>query len=142
MGERAYLSTAAALLAHVLCALGELEEAERFSRISEETSAPEDSFSQVLWRSGRAKIRVRRGQPVEAEALAREAVALAAKTDLLNTQGDTLADLAEVLSFSNRRTEAASVLEDAAERFERKGNTVSLERVRRLADELQSASPA
>jgi tetratricopeptide (TPR) repeat protein len=136
MGERAYLSTAAALLAHALCALGELEEAERFSRISEETSAPEDSFSQVLWRSGRAKIRARRGEQDEAELLAREAVALAEKTDLLNTRGDTLADLAEVLSLSGQRVEAVRVLEQAAERFERKGNLVSLERVRGLAQQV------
>jgi tetratricopeptide (TPR) repeat protein len=142
MGERAYLSTAAALLAHALCALDELDEAERFSRVSEETSAPEDVFSQVLWRTGRAKIRARQGEAVEAEALAREAVALAEKTDLLNTQGDTLADLAEVLSSSNRREEAASVLEQAAAVFQRKGNLASLDRVRRLARELEPAGSA
>jgi predicted ATPase/class 3 adenylate cyclase len=142
MGERAYLSTAAALLAHALCALHELDEAERFSRVSEETSAPEDVFSQVLWRTGRAKIRARQGEAVEAEALAREAVELAEKTDLLNTQGDTLADLAEVLSSSNRREEAASVLEHAAEVFQRKGNLASLDRVRRLARELEPAGSA
>jgi tetratricopeptide (TPR) repeat protein len=142
MGERAYLSTAAALLAHALCALDELDEAERFSRFSEDNSAPEDVFSQVLWRSGQAKIRVRRGEPAEAEALAREAVALAENTDLLNTQGDTLADLAEVLSLSHRPDDAASVLGQAADRFERKGNLVSLERARRLARDLQPASPA
>ncbi len=133
MGERAYLSTAAALLAHALGELDELEEAERFSRVSEEASSPEDIFSQVLWRSGRAKIRARRGELAEAESLAREAVELAEKTDLLNTQGDTLADLAEVLGLAGRTAEAASVLEEAAERFERKGNLASLERVRALA---------
>jgi predicted ATPase/class 3 adenylate cyclase len=133
LGERAYLSTAAALLAHALGDLDELEEAERFSRISEEASSPEDVFSQVLWRSGRAKIRARRGELAAAETLAREAVVLAEKTDLLNTQGDTLADLGEVLALAGRHAEAASVLEQAAERFERKGNLASLERVRALA---------
>jgi tetratricopeptide (TPR) repeat protein len=133
LGERAYLSTAAALLAHALGDLDELEEAERFSRISEEASSPEDVFSQVLWRSGRAKIRARRGELAEAETLAREAVALAEKTDLLNTQGDTLADLGEVLALAGQHAEAASVLELAAERFERKGNLASLQRVRALA---------
>jgi tetratricopeptide (TPR) repeat protein len=136
MGERAYLSTAAALLTHALCALGELDEAERFSRVSEDASAPEDLFSQVLWRSGRAKIRARRGELDEAESLAREAVALADKTDLLNVQGDTLADLAEVLSLAGRHAEAVSALEQAAARFERKGNLVSLERVRGLTRSL------
>ena len=133
MGERAYLSTAAALLAHTLYAEGEHDEAERFSRVSEEAAASEDVFSQVLWRSARAKIHARRGELAEAETLAREAVALADRTDMLNTQGDTLANLGEVLSLANRPDEAVSVLEQAASCFEKKGNSVSLEQVRARA---------
>jgi predicted ATPase/class 3 adenylate cyclase len=140
-GERAYLSTAA-VMAHALVELGELDEAEHFSRVSEQASSPEDVFSQVLWRSGRAKIQARRGELTEAEGLAREAVALAEQTDLLNTRGDTLADLAEVLLLGGRSADAASVLDQAAERFERKGNLVSLERVRSLARGVASATPA
>jgi predicted ATPase/class 3 adenylate cyclase len=136
MGERSYLSTAAALLAHALCAQGELDEAEGFSRVSEGAAARDDAFSQVLWRAARAKIRARRRQPAEAEALAREAVARVEKTDLLNTQGDTLADLAEVFMLAGRRTDAAEALEQAAEVFERKGNLTSLDKVRRTAREL------
>jgi predicted ATPase/class 3 adenylate cyclase/tetratricopeptide (TPR) repeat protein len=140
MGERGYLSTAAALLAHALCALGELDEAERFSHTSEDAAAPEDAFTHVLWRSARAKIRARRGDLAEAEALGREAVARAEKTDLLNTQGDTLADLAEVLALAGRPAEAAAVLEQAAEVFERKGNLTSLARARRTARELAASA--
>ena len=55
--------------------------------------------------------------------------------DLLNTQGDTLADLAEVLTLAHRPAEAVSALQAAAERFERKGNRVSLERARELGAE-------
>ena len=77
MGERGYLSSAAALLAHALAGRAELDEAERFSRTSEDAAAADDAFSQVLWRSARAKIRARRGELAEAEALAREAVAVA-----------------------------------------------------------------
>jgi tetratricopeptide (TPR) repeat protein len=130
MGERAYLSSAAALLAHTLSAEGELDEAESFSRVAEDATAPDDVFSQVLWRTARAKIRARRGELAEAEALAREAAALVEKTDLLNVQGDTLATLGEILLLSGQPDEAASVLEQAGSRFERKGNTVSLARVR------------
>ena len=133
MGERAYLSSAAALLAHTLHAEGELDEAEAFSRIAEDATAPSDVFSQVLWRAARAKIHARRGALPEAEALAREAVALVERTDLLNVQGDTFVALGEILSLSDRPAEAAAALEQAARRFERKGNTVSLERVRALA---------
>ena len=142
MGERGYLSTAAALLAQALYAQGDLGEAERFSRVSEDAAAPEDVFSQVLWRSARAKIRARRGETTEAEALAREAVELADRTDMLNTQGDALVDLGEALSLAQRPAEAVSAFEQAAERYERKGNRVSLERARALAREVAPARPA
>ncbi len=136
MGERGYLSSVAALLAHALSARGELDEAERFSRASEDAAAAEDAFSHVLWRSARAKIRARRGELVEAEALAREAVAIAEHTDFLNTHGDTLADLGEIVALAGRPAEAAAVLEQAAEILERKGNLASLERVRLAEEEL------
>jgi C4-dicarboxylate-specific signal transduction histidine kinase len=62
------------------------------------------------------------------------------KTDFLNTQGDTLADLAEVLALAGRPAEAAAVLEQAAEVFERKGNLTSLDRARRTARELAASA--
>jgi predicted ATPase len=138
MGELSYLSSAAALLAHALCAEGQLAEAERFSRTSEDAAARDDAFSQILWRAARAKIRAQAGDLAEAEALGREAVARAGETDMLNTQGDTLADYAEVLSLAGRRDEAASALEQAAELFMRKGNIASLERVAKSTRELPS----
>ena len=55
-------------------------------------------ISQVLWRTARAKIRAESGDTEGAEALAREAVRLAEATELLNTQGDALLDLASVLA--------------------------------------------
>src|SRR5207247_3753227 len=61
MGERGFLSTIAGMLAHVLCALGEYNEAEQFSRAAESLAAPDDALSQLLWRSGRAKVCAHRG---------------------------------------------------------------------------------
>ena len=136
MGERSYLSSMAALLAHALSERGELDEAERFSRVSEDAAAVDDAFSQVLWRSGRAKTCARRGELAEAEALAREAVAVAETTDLLNTRGDTLADLGEVLALAGRPSEAAEVYDQAAELFRRKGNQASLELIRQAVERL------
>jgi hypothetical protein len=71
-----------------------------------------------------------------AEELAREAVSVAERTDLLNTHGDTLADLGEVLALAGRPAEALAVFEQAAEIFERKGNRASLGRVRIATQEL------
>jgi predicted ATPase len=140
LGERSYLSSAAALLAHALCAEGQLVEADRLSRKSEDTAARDDAFSQVLWRSARAKIRAHAGDLAGAEELGRDAVARANETDFLNTQGDTLADYAEVLALAGRPLDAVAALEQAAELFEQKGNTTSLERVRRSARELGSSA--
>jgi predicted ATPase len=86
--------------------------------------------SLALWRSARAKIRAHRGEHDEAEALAREAVAVVERTDLLNTHGDTLADLGEVVALAGRPSDAVAVYDEAAGVFERKGNLASLERVR------------
>jgi predicted ATPase/class 3 adenylate cyclase len=133
LGERGFLSTIAGFLAHALCAQGAYEEAERFSRASEEAAAPEDVFSQVLWRSARAKILARRGEHDDAEQAAREAVSIIEGTDLLNAQGEALLDLAEVLSSAGREDEARAAATDAARRFERKGNLPSLERARAAA---------
>ena len=133
MGERGFRSTIAGLLAHALYALGEYDEAERYSRSSESGATPEDVLSQVLWRSARAKVLARRGAFEAAEAAAREAVAIAEPTDLLNTRGDALLDLAEVLALAGRADEAHAAARDAAERYDRKGNLPSLERARQAA---------
>jgi predicted ATPase/class 3 adenylate cyclase len=136
MDERGYLSTMAALLAHALVLRGELDEAERFSRTSEQATAADDAFSQVLWRTARAKVRARRGDFAEAEALTREAVAVAERTDLLNTRGDTLADHAEIVALAGRSEEAAAIYGRASEVLEQKGNRASLDRVTRAVEEL------
>ena len=89
----------------------------------------------MLWRQVRAKVLARRGEHAEAERLAREAVAIGDETDMLNAQGDANADLAEVLLLAGRADEAVAALEQAVERYERKGNLVSAQRARaRLAE--------
>ena len=136
MGERGFLSTIAGFLAHALCAQGEYDEAERFSRASQAAAAPDDALSQVLWRTARAKVQAQRGDAESAETLAREAVQLAEGSELLNTQGDALLDLATVLTAAGRREEALTAAEAAAERYEQKGNRPSLERARKVAGDL------
>jgi tetratricopeptide (TPR) repeat protein len=138
MGERGLLSTVAGFLAQALYAQGDYEEAARFSRASEDATAVDDVFSQMLWRISRAKILARRGDLERAEALAREAVRISESTDLLNTRADTLVDLAHVLSLADRRADAVSALEEAARLYQQKGNTPGLERARASAGELGS----
>jgi hypothetical protein len=88
-------------------------EAEDCSRLSEKLGASDDVITQMLWRQARAAELAHRGENAEAERLAREAVALAEKTDMLNEHGDALVDLAGVLELADRRNEAARALEEA-----------------------------
>lgn len=94
----------------------------------------------MLWRQAKAKVLARRGEHAEAERLAREAVAIGEDSDFLDGQGDAFDDLAEVLVVVGKADEAAEALEQALERFERKGNVVSAGRVRARLIELGHAA--
>jgi tetratricopeptide (TPR) repeat protein len=91
----------------------------------------------MLWRRVRAKVFARRGEHADGVRLALEAVAICDETDRLDAQGDAYADLAEVLLLAGRAEEAAVALEQALERYERKGNIVSAESARARLAELQ-----
>jgi class 3 adenylate cyclase/tetratricopeptide (TPR) repeat protein len=122
-------------LAQALHELGRDDEAEEWLERGRETAPSDEPLPQMRWRQVRAKVLARRGEHAEAERLAREAVAVCEETDMLDAQGDVYADLAEVLSLAGRPKEAAEALEQALERYERKGNRVSAQRAQaRLAE--------
>jgi tetratricopeptide (TPR) repeat protein len=133
-------STVAALLAEAADAQGRHAEAERYTRISDETAARDDYASQILWRRVRAMAFARQGRLVEAGRLAREAVTLAEATDDINVHGDALRALAEVLRLAERPGEAAPVIQEALNLYEQKGNVVSAGKARALLGELQTRS--
>ncbi len=133
LGELSWLSTTAAILAEALSAQNRLEEAEASVRESEETAGSEDTYSQVLLRTVRARIRMREGHPEEAERLAREAVAIAESSDFLFIQAVALTALGEALVMAGRDQEAGPVLAKAEEVCERKGFSVGAERARALS---------
>jgi ATP/maltotriose-dependent transcriptional regulator MalT len=136
MGEVVLLSTTAALLARALLEQGNDDEALSFTRESEKLAAPEDVVTQIVWRGVRARIFAGRGRLAEAEALAREAVALAGKTDFLSDHGDALLDLAYVLRAGNRLVETRNASRQALALYEQKGNVVAAEKARSLLAEL------
>jgi class 3 adenylate cyclase/tetratricopeptide (TPR) repeat protein len=139
-GETGFLSTSAAMLADALFAQGKYEEAEEFSRVSEENAAPDDVASQTGWRSARAKVLAHRGSFDEAEILAREAVAMSRRTDHLVMIGYSLADLAEVLRLAGKVEDARAAAEEAASVFDRKQDVVSAARMKELVRSLGGGS--
>jgi class 3 adenylate cyclase/tetratricopeptide (TPR) repeat protein len=136
VGEQGFQATAAALLAHVLAEQGQLEEADRFTTLSEHSAADDDLASQVLWRSARARILAVSGRASEGEPLAREAVTLAERTDDINMHGDVLVELALVLAEADRPDEAAAALDRAVDLYTRKGNRVAADAARRRREAL------
>jgi len=137
MGERYYRSTIDALLAQVLVTLGNLDEADAFSRQAEELADADDVSSQVFWRTARARIFARTGRGTDGERLAREAVELARGTVDIALLAGALTDLAEVLTLTpaGRGDESEAPLREALALYERKEDATSVARVRGLLGE-------
>jgi DNA-binding SARP family transcriptional activator/tetratricopeptide (TPR) repeat protein len=121
IGETQNFPDLAAKLADALYEQGEDERALELSEVSERATAPDDLSAGVQWRGVRAKLLARRGDAQAAEALAREAVALAEETDFPVLRGDALIVLDEVAGEG--RAEAIRL-------YEEKGNVAAAERAR------------
>jgi class 3 adenylate cyclase/tetratricopeptide (TPR) repeat protein len=128
----------ATLLARVRLLRGRNDDAEELTRICERLAAPDQADAQVKWRSIRAIAIARRGEPGEAERLAREAVYLAGRTDQLDSRAEAHVDLAEVLLLGGRGREAEHELERAIALFRQKGNEVGERTARRLRTRTRS----
>jgi class 3 adenylate cyclase/tetratricopeptide (TPR) repeat protein len=127
-GLVAMLSTFAPRLGLELCELGRFDEAERLALKGRELGEEYDAYTQALWRQVLARVGAHRGELAEGERLAREAVAVIDETDGLILQAAAREALAKVLETSGRVSEAREALEEALERYERKGHVVLAER--------------
>ena len=132
MGERAFVSTLAALLGEVLYRRGRHTEAARFVERSVETAAPDDLVAQIAWRTVQAKLLAIAGHMENAETLARRAVSLAEKTDWSNDHAAACIALGEVLHKRGLSEQAQTVVRKALDLYEAKGNIVAVEGVRAL----------
>jgi hypothetical protein len=108
--------------------------------LSEELAPVDDTPSQVMWRIERARAIARRGNPEEAERLAREAFVLGEATDALVNRGDCALALAEVLRLGGRREEATEEAMKAIEAWERKGIVGYVKKAREMLAELEGAA--
>jgi tetratricopeptide (TPR) repeat protein len=138
-GEKGVLSTITANLAAALYELGEYEEAERFSIVSEQAGSADDVVTQVGWRAARGMLLARRGQLDEGEALARDALARAQGSEYFESFTDAQLSLGEVFRLAGRPEEAREAFESALAAYERKGFELSADAVRAKLAELQSS---
>jgi tetratricopeptide (TPR) repeat protein len=136
MGDKNYLAITSGWLAHCLYELRRLEEADEHASICERAAARSWVAAQVVWRGVRAMLLARREEVGQAEALAREAVDLALRTDRVDSQTDALTALAEVLRVSGRAAEAVPFVEDALRRYESKQVLPAAARARAMIEEL------
>jgi ATP/maltotriose-dependent transcriptional regulator MalT len=132
MSDRALLATTTAMLAQAVLAQGRPGEAAELCRVTAAAGAADDIVTQMIWRAVRARILAGEGRCEEAVAMARDAVALVAATDLLSHHGDGMLDLAEVLRACSRRDESAGAARTALSLYEQKGNVVGAARARAL----------
>ncbi len=142
LGDTGMRSLASGELAESLYQLDRSDEAMRWTTTAEQLSTEDDVVNEMLWRQVRAKLLARRGDHVEAERYAREAVSLAEQTDMLGWHGRARSDLAEVLASAGRDEEATTELGTAIVLNERKGNVVAAGAARRRLAELRTSAPA
>jgi tetratricopeptide (TPR) repeat protein len=139
MGERYFRSTVVGMLARTLLLRGEAGEADAFARRAEALSDPDDAWSQVLWRSTRARLQVI-GDREGAVSLATEAVAIAADTADLELHGDALSDLSEVLASTGDAAGAEAALSQSLALYVQKGDESSATRTTRRLEVLRAGA--
>jgi ATP/maltotriose-dependent transcriptional regulator MalT len=131
-GDGATRATTATMLAQALYEQDRLDEAAELCEEAARSAPPEDLVTQVMWRGVQGKVLARRERFEEAEALAREAVALVEQTDMLYHHGGALLDLGTVLQLAGQTAAAEAAVEAGCSLHERKGNVAATQRVKRM----------
>jgi class 3 adenylate cyclase/tetratricopeptide (TPR) repeat protein len=131
-GKRGMVATIDSILGECLYRQERYDEADGVLDEAAQLAEEDDVLTQAMLRAGRAKLCARRGQPAEAEAAAREGVALAETTEFVDLRGDALLALAEVLRLAGRQDGAADATRQALAIWEAKGDVVQAERARAL----------
>jgi hypothetical protein len=122
IGERYFRPLVGALLAHSLLAQAAVDQASGVVTEAEEHADPDDTETQVLLRSVRARLCVAADASELAVELAREALELTADADAPGMRADALVTLAHVLSATGSASDGAAALAEARGLYEQKGN--------------------
>lgn len=121
-------------LVDALLAQGLDDEGLQLAELVAQKSVSEDIDAPAGWRRVRAKLLARRGDLPEAERLARDAMAIADRTDYLELRAQVKVDLADILDLAHRPEQAASSRAEALRLFEQKGNLVAVASLRNARD--------
>ena len=130
-GDRSWLSTAVAIMGLAHLELGDLAAAEEAANRAVELGASDDLSTNVIVGIIRAKLLARRGEFADAERVARATLDLARQSDMVETVGETIEGLAEVLARAGRSAEAEAAVREAIEIYEAKGAVTLVTRARR-----------
>jgi class 3 adenylate cyclase len=129
LGDRAFTSILAALLAEACWRCDDLTGAAEAVALSRRSAGLGDVISQVRWRAVQAKLLALEGRADEAQLLIAQAVKLVTTTDEVTSQGDVLTDAAEVQDLLGNPDTAQVLLRDAVQRYSRKGASLAVTRL-------------
>ena len=127
LGAGADAGQAAALLARSVLAQGRIDEADSYATESERL-AGHNLKAAIAWRAVRADISSARGRHDEATAMARDAVAVAAGTDLVLDHAEACLTLAAVLAAAGDSPGAAAARRDGANLYAAKETAITIGR--------------
>ncbi len=134
MGERARVSSMAALLAGALLDQGRFDEAEEYIEVARDALSQRDLTGEAAVKMSMARLQAHRGDLHEAVRHAVEAIALMEETEEVFNRPDLLMYQAEVLELAGQLEDAKAALSKAADVAARKGALVDERRAReRLA---------
>ena len=137
--DRVVRGEAAAWHARALTRVGQHHEALEEARRGGTQISANDVEGDAWWRIAAALALAGIGEPGQGEQLAREALAIARRTDMPHLLGDTLTCQGETLLALGETAEAASVIEEAIAVFEAKGMVPAVAGARELLASRASA---
>jgi tetratricopeptide (TPR) repeat protein len=139
IGEKGTRCGVAAVLAEALYQQNRVDEAEEFTRVSEDAAATDDLLAQVWWRGVRAKVLARRGERSSAVSLARQAVELSEPSDFPVMKGQAYEALGETLRLVGEADETRTAYEQALGLYEQKGDVADAGRIAEHLRALESS---
>jgi class 3 adenylate cyclase/tetratricopeptide (TPR) repeat protein len=136
MGETAFMSTLAALLAEALFRAGRYDESRTWARRAMEVGDPDDAITHAMAQSVLAMLDARSGDEAAALEAASEALRITDGMQAPQIQGDVALNLAGAFRLLGDIEAEEQQLRRAFDYFSAKGSTLYLERTAKLLDDL------